>query len=75
VQEPTLEPGDDAPFVVRFDEVPGVARYRVGFRQSGSRAIAHLDRRSQFPGTMPSEPATDLAQPAGARPSMETPTR
>ena len=41
----TLAPGDESPFVVSIPVSGTVARYRIGFRSSDGRVIAHVDRR------------------------------
>ena len=40
-----LEPGEESPFMVRVTGASGVARYRIGFRDAGGAAVAHLDKR------------------------------
>jgi hypothetical protein len=41
-----LGPGEESPFVIRVPLTGDVARYRVGFRGSDDRVLAHVDRRS-----------------------------
>lgn len=45
----TLQPGEDATFVVSIPKAPGVSRYRVGFRLSDGGVVAHVDCRGQQP--------------------------
>jgi hypothetical protein len=68
LEMPTVQPGDESPFVVKLTTSTGVTRYRVGFRQQDGRTVAHVDRRGQSPaGTtgaaLGDEP--ELARPAG----------
>ena len=65
---PTVEPGDESPFVVKVSGPSPVSKYRVGFRQGDGRVVAHIDRRGQLPsGTTGDELAAEaeLARPAG----------
>ena len=41
----TLADGEESPFVVTMNAVPGVARYRVSFRRNDGGLIPHVDRR------------------------------
>ena len=44
LEDNTLAPGDESPFVVNVSNVSDVARYRVTFR-SGDSVVRHVDRR------------------------------
>ena len=44
---PTLEPGDESPFVVTIPNVANVGRYRVSFRTE-SGMLRHVDRRAEL---------------------------
>jgi hypothetical protein len=57
----TLQPGEDATFIVSIPKAPGVSRYRVGFRLSDGGVIAHVDRRGQ-------QPADTTEDSVGAQP-------
>ncbi|HET7617051.1 MAG TPA: hypothetical protein VFK20_00980 [Vicinamibacterales bacterium] len=41
----TLQGGDESPFVITVPAAGAVARYRISFRGSDGRVIAHVDRR------------------------------
>jgi hypothetical protein len=41
----TLQAGDESPFVITVPDAGAVARYRISFRGSDGRVIAHIDRR------------------------------
>lgn len=43
---PTLEPGDESPFVVAIPGVADVGRYRVSFRTEAG-VVRHVDRRAE----------------------------
>jgi hypothetical protein len=43
----SLAAGDQSPFVVKVPHGAGVARYRVGFRQSDGSVAAHVDKRGE----------------------------
>jgi hypothetical protein len=66
---PDIAPGDESPFTIRIATSSGVSKYRVGFRRSDGRVLAHIDRRGQLPDGTSGE-AVDarpaLATPAGA---------
>jgi hypothetical protein len=65
---PTVLPGDESPFVVTIAQVGNVSRYRVGFRRSDGRVVAHEDRRGELPeGTTGDILAPEpLATPSGS---------
>jgi flagellar basal body-associated protein FliL len=44
VQQPTLAPGAEAPFLVSIADAKDIGRYRVSFR-THDRVVPHLDRR------------------------------
>jgi len=46
LETPTLDPGAESSFAVAIPVNGTVARYRVSFRDSANRPIAHLDRRN-----------------------------
>jgi hypothetical protein len=46
---PRLSPGEGSPFVVAVQSAAGVARYRIGFRESGGGSVTHVDRRGELP--------------------------
>jgi hypothetical protein len=41
----TLQAGEESPFVITVPAAGAVARYRISFRGSDGRVIAHVDRR------------------------------
>ncbi len=45
----SLQPGDEATFVVTIPKATGVGKYRVGFRLADGGVVAHVDRRGQPP--------------------------
>lgn len=45
----SLQPGDEATFVVTIPKAAGVGKYRVGFRLADGGVVAHVDRRGQPP--------------------------
>jgi hypothetical protein len=45
----SLVPDDESPFTVSVPVAGQVARYRIGFRDSDGRVIAHVDKRQQGP--------------------------
>lgn len=45
----SLQPGDEATFVVSIPKAAGVGKYRVGFRLADGGVVAHVDRRGQPP--------------------------
>jgi len=46
---PTVQPGDESPFVVKVPNSTGVSKYRVGFRMEDGGVVAHVDRRGEAP--------------------------
>jgi hypothetical protein len=60
-----LSPGEGSPFVVAVPGAAGVARYRVGFRESSGGSIIHVDRRGELlRGTSGDAMATGASAPA-----------
>jgi hypothetical protein len=45
----SLQPGEEAPFVITIPDAVGVGRYRVGFRHDDGGVVAHVDRRGHEP--------------------------
>lgn len=46
LEDSVLEPGGESPFVINVAVASVPSRYRVGFRGTDGRVIAHVDRRS-----------------------------
>lgn len=46
LEDSVLEPGGESPFVINVAVASAPSRYRVGFRGTDGRVIAHVDRRS-----------------------------
>jgi hypothetical protein len=63
-----LDPGSESPFVIAVSSAPHVSRYRVAFRQTDGRAVAHVDRRGQLPANTTGD--TIDAEPAMATPGI-----
>lgn len=49
LDDPTLPPGGDSPFVIKVAVTGTVSRYRVGFRGPDGEVLAHVDRRTDAP--------------------------
>jgi hypothetical protein len=60
----SLQPGDEATFVVTIPKAAGVGKYRVGFRLADGGVVAHVDRRGQ----PPVETTEDAMDPDRGRP-------
>ena len=46
LERPALDPGEEAPFVIRVPTSVGVSRYRIGFRLEDGGVVGHLDQRT-----------------------------
>jgi hypothetical protein len=46
LERPALDPGEEAPFVIRVPTTVGVSRYRIGFRLEDGGVVGHLDQRT-----------------------------
>ncbi len=65
----TLQPGDEAAFMVSIPKAAAVVKYRVGFRHADGGVVPHVDRRGQ----PPADTTEDAVGHAPGRPPVTAP--